>query len=244
MLDDFSEAQEFGNAQPGPFSEREIDDKREKDDPWVMKDEGDEGIPADQVVPDDGNDECLDSENECDPASFFDLGGDKFFGQGNHDEERKDRDSSQTGAPVHAAQDEYSQDSQRDDRDRDSDAWQIEEAEFFHEETRECPYNDDAHKDSDTVLDAIGVKGQQGKRDDRRSIDAERLDPNHLAKESDQCDDNREHEEECYRLERHALFDNEVDERMILHIIQIYKTQNTKSKQNTKAQISKVTLMC
>ncbi len=218
MADNFSEAQEFGHAEPGPFSKREVNDKGEKNNPGVVEDKGNQRCPAYEEVTGHRNDQCFDGEDEGDTTAFFNLGGYEFFRKRDHDKEWEDRNSGQPCALKHSSYDENAQDGERHDRDGHGDAREVEQTKLFHEETRQCPDGDDTHKDSDAVLQSVGIKSKERKSDDGWGVNTKGLDTDYLAKKSHHRDDDREHEEECHCLEGHTLLDDEIDERVVLHI--------------------------
>jgi len=182
-----------------------------------MEDEGGESVPADEEITDDGDDKGFHGQNEGRATAFFNLRGDKFFRQRNHNEQRKNADRCQAGALIHPADNENNEDSQRNDGERNGDARQVEEAESFQDKTRQHADHDDAHKNSDAVFHAVRIEGQEGERDDGRSVDAKGFDADDLAEKSHQRGNDREHEEEEYRLYRYALLNKKCDQRMILH---------------------------
>lgn len=225
MFDDFMEADIFREAKAGPFSEQDIHDEGEQDEPWSRENEIEQRIPAEERISDDGDDERLCSENKSDASPFLDLCGDEFLGESDQDEKRENGDGCQPGTILHASEDEDAEDGERDDGEGDGDAREIEQAKSLEEPPREHADHDDRDEDGDTVFHAIRIESEEGEGDDGGRIDAECLDADDLAEQSDERRDNREEEKECHRLERDAGIDEKSDDGMDRHRQKIIKSK-------------------
>src|SRR3990167_7775069 len=218
VREDLSEAEVFHDAEPGPFSESEVDHEGEKDDPRIAEDEDGEHVPAYERVADERDKEGFQSQEKSGFATLLDLGRDEFLGERDHDEKREDGNRSEAGTMEVSARDEDPEDGEGHDGNRDSNTRQVQEAELLQDKTRDHAHQDDADENGDAVFEAVRIEGEKSEGDDRRRIDAERLDAHHLAEEGDERRDDGNHQEERDGLKRHALRNDKTDPRMVVHM--------------------------
>ncbi len=228
MFDDFPKSDIFGQSDPGPFPEEDIDGESEQHDPWEGEYDLEERFPPEECVPDDGDEERFDGEDDRYPGSFFDLGCDEFLREGDHDEEGEDGHRCESGAALHPAEDEDAEDREGDDGECDGDAGEVEQTESLEEPAREHSDHDDCDENGDAVFHAVWIEGEEREGDDRWGIDAEGFDPDHLAENGDERRDDRQEEEERHRLERNAGVNEKCDERMDGHTVMKYLITNIK----------------
>ena len=193
----------FAQAQSRPFAKEDVERDSEEAHPWIAQDEANESRPAGDIVSDDGNDERLDGENHSGAAAFFNLNGDEFFNERDHNENREDADACQSGAVVYPADDKKGKNRKTDDGDHDRDAGKIEQAKLLQKKTDKGSDGDDGDEDDNSVFDLIGC--QKGESDDRGSVYSESLDSDHLAEKSDESHNNRQDEDKHESIQRHAV---------------------------------------
>lgn len=196
LTQNVAKANEFDQAQPRPLAEANIDEERENNYPRIVEDKCFKERLTDDKVADDRNDERFESEDECRFRPLLDLCSDKFFREGNHNEERENINGRQTGALERPSDKENEEDSTRDNGEGDRHSGEIEEAERFEGEAREHADRDDREKNGDAILQTFLPKSEKGKGDNGWSVDAEGFDPDDLAEECDQGGDEGQSEEE------------------------------------------------
>lgn len=207
----------FRDAEPSPFSEVEIDEEGEEDDPREIQKQRGERWPADQVIADNRNDERFCRQDKSDAAALLDLRRYEFLSERNHDKEGEDADGGQAGALLMTSKDQDTEDRERNNRQGDGNSREVEQAEFLQRETGDHADQDNADKNSDAVFDAIRIEGEEGKGDNGRRVDTEGLDTDDLAEKRHEGGDNRQHEQESYRLDRHALLQEKFNKRVVGH---------------------------
>lgn len=218
VAENFAETEIFRDTESGPFSQVEIDEESEEDNPRKTEEKCRERIPTDEIVSDNRDDECFDSQDEGHPAAFFNLGRNELLSECDHDEEWENRNRSEAGALLIAAQDENAENSKRNDREGDGDAGEIQQTKRLQGQAGDHSDQDDAHENRDAVLDTVGIESEEREGDDRRGVDAERLDADDLAEERHESGDDGQHEKKRDRLYRNALFYEKCDERVVGHI--------------------------
>lgn len=215
IAEDLAEAKIFREAQPCPLPEREIDEEGEQYYPRIAEQERRQRVPTHEVIADDGNDERFDGEKKCHTTTFFDLCRDKLLGERDHDEEWENGNSGETGTVVNPADNEDDEDRERNDGERDGDAREVEQAEFFQDKPRDHSDQDDAYEDGDAILQPVRVEGEESEGDDGRGIDAESLYPDDLTEKCHESRDYGQHQKQRDCLYRDALLNEEEDEGMI-----------------------------
>lgn len=213
----FRKPKVFREAESCPSTQEDIDGNGEKYDPWRKKKNAGECLRARQEISDERNEECFGGENERGFVTLLDLCGDELLNQGDHDEKWEDGNGSESGAMKISASDQDAENNDRNNSEGDGNTRKIEEAQFTEEESREHADENDAHENGDAIFEPARIKSKKSEGDDRRRVDTERLDADHLSEKGNERDDKWEHEYVPNRINWHALIDKVQKERMKRH---------------------------
>ncbi len=212
MREDFSEAKVFRDAKSCPFAQPKIDRDGEEHYPRVGDDEFDKHVVTDDRVTDKRDTQGFEREYDGGFVSFFNLSGDEFLDQRDHNQEWENRDRSKSCTAEGAADNEHSECAQGHNSECQGDARQVEQSESSQHDAREHAGDNDSEKNRYAVFDSLRVECEEGKSDDRGRVDTKGFNPDDLTKERYQRGHDRESKKQNDGIERDALLKEEINE--------------------------------